>query len=176
MPDIDFIDLADTPDSLGTAGQIAAVNSAEDGIEFINAPSGGGGLPTGFSVLEQEIISTGNALNVETGTVNLGATIGTMPYATYKNHEIILIVGSSDAGNTTLRVNRSLGKLSQITMGGTLTDVTIGMRYYSGGGASVDGLAIRIRPGTSTPITSISTSKGRIYQVHFYRAKAIYAD
>ena len=27
LPDIDFTDLADTPDSLGTAGQIAAVNS-----------------------------------------------------------------------------------------------------------------------------------------------------
>ena len=79
-------------------------------------------------------------------------------------------------GNTDLRINRSLGKLSQITMGGTLTDVTIGMRYLVAESAAVDGLAIRIRPGTSTPITSISTSKGRIYQVHFYRAKGIYAD
>ena len=58
LPDIDFTDLADTPDSLGTAGQIAAVNSTEDGIEFINAPTGGGGGASTYTETDIAISST----------------------------------------------------------------------------------------------------------------------
>ena len=38
-----FVALTDTPTALGTAGQIPAVNSAGDALEFINAATGGGG-------------------------------------------------------------------------------------------------------------------------------------
>ena len=36
-----FINLDDTPDSLGTAGQLVAVNGGATALEFINAPTGG---------------------------------------------------------------------------------------------------------------------------------------
>lgn len=39
-------DLDDTPGTLGTAGQLLAVNGAADGLEFVD-PSSGGGFPSG---------------------------------------------------------------------------------------------------------------------------------
>ena len=41
---VQFIDLTDTPNSYaGAGGKIVAVKPTTDGLEFIDAPSGGGG-------------------------------------------------------------------------------------------------------------------------------------
>ena len=50
-----FLDLTDTPAAFGTAGQVAAVNAAGDGIVFADAGGGGGGGSTDRIVLADAV-------------------------------------------------------------------------------------------------------------------------
>ena len=50
-----FLDLTDTPSAFGTAGQVAAVNTAGDGLIFADAGGGGGGSDPGRIVLADAV-------------------------------------------------------------------------------------------------------------------------
>ena len=56
-----FAGLTDTPASLGTAGQIPAVNAGGTALEFVDAPSGGGQAETGASIVSKLTGLSGNA-------------------------------------------------------------------------------------------------------------------
>ncbi len=48
---VSFLSLQDTPASYtGAGGKVVAVKATEDGLEFIDAPSGGGGDGVGASL------------------------------------------------------------------------------------------------------------------------------
>ena len=47
----DLLDLADTPATYGTAGQVLATNSSEDGTEWVTVSSGGGGGSDSFNTI-----------------------------------------------------------------------------------------------------------------------------
>ena len=74
MPDFDnlfsFVRLVDTPAALGTAGQLPAVNSAGDGLVFIDAPTGGTGTGT------LEIRDNGTPVSTDTSVLNFGSEFG----------------------------------------------------------------------------------------------------
>ena len=74
MPDFDnlfsFVRLIDTPAALGTAGQLPAVNSAGDGLVFIDAPTGGTGTGT------LEIRDNGAPVSTDTSVLNFGSEFG----------------------------------------------------------------------------------------------------
>ena len=63
-----FSRLIDTPDIFGTAGQLPAVNSAGDGLVFIDAPSGTNGT--------LEIRDNGTPVSTDTSVLNFGSEFG----------------------------------------------------------------------------------------------------
>ena len=65
-----FVRLIDTPAALGTAGQLPAVNSAGDGLVFIDAPTGGTGTGT------LEIRDNGTPVSTDTSVLNFGSEFG----------------------------------------------------------------------------------------------------
>ena len=74
-----FTGLTDTPSSMGTSGQYLAVNSGGTALEFVAAPSGGGG--TGDTTYIRYSSSTGqqaplNISNVHTAGTNANAYTG----------------------------------------------------------------------------------------------------
>ena len=67
-----FIDLDDTPDALGTAGQLVAVNSAGSALEFINAPMGSGSVNWNHAALpDGQIPNNNRRWYTYTGTANV---------------------------------------------------------------------------------------------------------
>ena len=67
-----FLSLTDTPSAFGTAGQVLAVNSAADGLEFVDAATGSGGtgsaVPT-ISSTTNIVLSADNAVDMSASGV-----------------------------------------------------------------------------------------------------------
>jgi hypothetical protein len=77
----DFAALTDTPaDYTGHAGKVAAVNSGETGLEFVDAPTGGGGggstfVDTGMSFIDKTQTTSAFAAKGAIGTCTQAVTI-----------------------------------------------------------------------------------------------------
>ena len=56
----DFLSLDDTPSAFGTAGQVAAVNTAETALEFVDQSGGGGGGGTDDQTAAEVDVDTAN--------------------------------------------------------------------------------------------------------------------
>ena len=88
-----FLGLTDTPAAYGTAGQLAAINSAGDALEFIDAPSGGG---TGDITAVNTAAGSGLAGGVTSGAANLSVDIaGTTELAALNRLDSVLLHDAS---------------------------------------------------------------------------------
>jgi hypothetical protein len=105
-----FTGLTDTPASLGTAGQYLAVNSGATALEFVAAPSGGGGGATILSGLND--VSTATPANNQVLTWDSGTSLWQPITPTSSSSGISLtdLSASNNApGNATLNYNSSTG-------------------------------------------------------------------
>jgi len=71
---VPFTSLSDTPEALGTAGQIPAVNAGGTALEFVDAPTGGGGGGLGENLLSSPV---SNSATVRAGNTTLAVTLPT---------------------------------------------------------------------------------------------------
>lgn len=93
---VSFLDLSDTPSSYsGQAGKIVAVNTEEDALEFIDAPSGGGG---GYETLASVDLSGGASSSLSSGT-----------FTAKKNLRVIIYWGNVSSQAPTIRFNGDAG-------------------------------------------------------------------
>ena len=68
-----FTGLTDTPAGLGTAGQYLAVNTGATGLEFVNAPAGGGGAIEPTNIMPAPVRAT--SVSTLAGAADLGVRL-----------------------------------------------------------------------------------------------------
>ena len=138
-----ILDASDTPASLGTAGQVLAVNTAADALEFV-AQSGGGG--TGGTVSEQVFRTAFD--DVDDDAPTLATAWRGM---TYDSSDTVTSVGSFTVRNNRVSIGTAGRYLAVAHMHGTIEEVNAGtdravlevrIRNYVGGSTSTTSEAI----------------------------------
>lgn len=131
-----FLELSDTPSSYaGAGGKFVAVKSTADGLEFVDAPSGGGGGGEGYAILgtSNQDINLFKALNqrIDTRSVELAYDgEGRLSTVTEKDGETTVKTVSltyDGDGNLTTVTEQVGGQTITITLSytnGNLTSVT----------------------------------------------------
>ena len=72
-----WLGLTDTPAAFGTAGQVSAVNTAEDGLEFVDQTGGGGGTDD-QEASEVPVDATGFSGNLGSGDTDVQTALDTI--------------------------------------------------------------------------------------------------
>lgn len=105
-----FLGLTDTPGSWGTEGQIPAINATEDGLEFVDPPSGSGGSEYDLSLYVQGVPD-----NSEYVFEHVCATPFSLPAS---------LTGSQAYARTTSSSNMAWGIYKNLSLVGTVTFAT----------------------------------------------------
>jgi hypothetical protein len=134
-----FTGLTDTPESLGTAGQLVGVNEAGDALEFVDGPTAGEKVPTGGTT--GQILAKASDTDLDTEWIDAPAG-GSLVPATYPHWRIRFTTAGGFNG----------GVLGYMEMRGEVDGDQLATGGTASGGSSLN--------GTNTPDKAFIVGNG----------------